>query len=146
MLEQSARCSFNQIQHFLKPVDTAVIRIGHFGGIRIGCEFQKQANTITHSGWGTLLEGVEILPIHCEYQVEAAEVLRLHHAGTKRRHVVATAKRSLARACVGGSAYVVSGRAGGFDLEREIGSFTRRNLAKHDFRSGRAADVTEADE
>jgi hypothetical protein len=146
MLQQSPRCGFDQIQYFLKSVGTAVIRIGHFGDIRIGCEFEKQANTITHRGWGALLEGVEILPIHCEYQVEAAEVLRLHDPRTKRGHVIAAAKRSLARACIGRSAYVVGGCSGGLDLEREIGRLTRRNLAKHDFRCGGAADVTKADE
>jgi hypothetical protein len=146
MLQQPPRCSFNQIQHFLKPVGTTVIRIRHFGGICVGCEFQKQANAILHGSRGALLESVEILPIHCEYQVEAPEVLRRHHPRTKRRHIVAAAKRSLARARIGRCAYVVGGRPGGLDFECEIGRFTPRNLAEHNFRSGGTADVTQADE
>jgi hypothetical protein len=82
VLQQSPRCSFNQVQHFLEPIGAAVIRVGHFGYIRVGCEFEEQTNSIAHSGWGALLEGVEVLPIHCEYQVEAAEVLRLDHPRT----------------------------------------------------------------
>jgi hypothetical protein len=82
MLQQSPRCSFNQVQHFLKPIGAAVVRVGYFGCIRVGCEFEEQANTMARGGWGVLLEGVEVLPIHCEYQVEAAEVLRLDHPRT----------------------------------------------------------------
>jgi hypothetical protein len=145
MLQQSARCSFDQIQYFLKPIGATVIRIGHFRGIRLGCELEKQANTSARRDWGALLKVVEVLPIHREYQVEAAEVLRLDHSRTKRRHVVAAAQRSLARARVWRSACVVGGGAGGFDFECQIGRFPRRDLAKHHFRGGRAANVTEAD-
>jgi hypothetical protein len=146
MLQQSPRCGFNQIQHFLKSVGPAVIRIGHFRLIRVGREFEEQANAIARSGWGALLQGIEVLPIHCEYQVEAAEVLRVNDPCTKCRHVVTTAKRSLARACIRGSADVVRGGSSGVDFECEIRRFTRRDRAKHGFRGGRPANVTEADE
>jgi len=146
MLQQSPRCSFNQVQHFLKSVSPAVIRIGHLSGIRVGCEFEKQPNAITHRGWGALVEGVKVLSVHCQYQVEAAEVLRLNHPRTQRRHVVAAAKRSLARASIRRSADVIGSCAGGVDFQYEIGRLSRRDLAKHDLCGGRAADITEADE
>jgi len=75
VLQQSSRCSFNQIQHFLKSVGPTVIRVGHFRRIRFRCEFEEQANAIARSGWGALLESPEVLPIHCKDQVKALEVL-----------------------------------------------------------------------
>jgi hypothetical protein len=146
MLQQPPRCRFDEIQHFLEPVGPTVVWIGHLCGIRLRCEFEEQANTIAGCGWGALLERVEVLPIHCEYQVVAAEILWLDYPCTKCGHVVAAAERCLTRACVWRSADVVRGGTRGSDFEGEIGRFTRRNLAKHHLRGGRAADVPQADE
>jgi len=146
MLQQSSRCSFDQIQHLLKSVGPTVVRVGHFRRIRFGCELEEQANAVAHSGRGALLKGSEVLPIHCEDQIKPMKVLCLDRPRAQRRHIVATTQRCLARACVWRRTDVVRGRPGGGDFECQIRRFAGRNLAKYDFRGRRAADVPQADE
>jgi hypothetical protein len=50
MLQQSLRCSLDEIQHFLEPIRAPVVRIRYLRDVAIRRKFQEQANPIACRG------------------------------------------------------------------------------------------------
>jgi len=81
--EESARSGFDEVQYFLEAVRPAVVRIGYFLGLAVGCELEKQPHPLTCLLRRTPVQHRQILAIHGENEVELLEIPRLDDPRTQ---------------------------------------------------------------
>ena len=74
--EQSARGGFDEVEHLLETVRSAVVRIRHVLGACVRGELEKQPQPLVCRSGRTALQHRQVLAIHGEDQVETLEIAR----------------------------------------------------------------------
>ena len=143
--QEPARGGFDEVEYFLETVGSTVIGVGHFLGVAVWREFQKQPQALTGLLRHSPLQHREILAIHGENEVEALEIARLDDTRAQRLEVITAPRGGRPHARVGGLADVIARGAGGIHFESELGRFARRQRAHHRFSRRRSTDISQAD-
>ncbi|CAM2170258.1 hypothetical protein BLAT2472_11333 [Burkholderia latens] len=145
-VQQARARALDLIEHLLKTLRTAEIRIGDFGLGRARRELHQQAQLVAMLGRAAPAQLGEVCFIHRQQQVEPLEIRRAHLSRPQRRQVIAARACSGLRARVGRLADVPV--AGARRIDRDpVGQPGRVHLVTHHaFCGGRTADIAETDE
>jgi hypothetical protein len=141
--EQAPACLFHEVQHFLKPVGSAVVRVGDVFGATLRAKLEEQVQPFVRRRRRAPVQHLQVLAIHGEDQVELLEVSRLDDARTHSAEIVSAASRGRSGARVGRLPDVIPGSTCRGHLDAELGSLTRRECAQYRLRRRGAADVAE---
>ena len=146
MLQKAGGRVFDQIQHPVKTLRTAVIWIGHLPLREAPAEFQEKLGIRWCAIRFQRTEKNEVFAIHGENVVEFHEIGRQYAAAADTRKIVAALCRGGRRTRVRGIARVVAMRARRINQDAAFQPFRLHEMAKNSFCRGRTADISHADE
>jgi hypothetical protein len=114
----------------------AVVRIGHRQPSRFLAERQEQPRPIVMAARRDALQVAQVLFVHRQQQVEAAEILDAHLPRAQSRDVITAAARRLDGAPVRWRADVVIGGTGRIELQAQVRRLAFGQVPRHAFRRG----------
>jgi len=146
MREHAGYGLLDQIEDVLETVRTAVVGIRHIGTAQMWCELEQETYAIAILRRAYLEQRYAVQLVHRDDELEVLEVALVHPSRTLRAQIHTAPLRRALRARIGRISDVIRVRTGRIDLHVEVGRALKHDLAKNPFRSGRAADVTHANE
>ena len=146
VVEKTLTGILHQVEHLFEAVMSAVVGVRHDRGIMTSAEFCQAPQLLAMFFRAALLGQRKIVPVHCQQQIMAREIVAHDLPGSQIGEIVATALCMALAAIIRRLTRMVIVRASRIHEHLMLKPMLPDQIAKHTVRGRAAADIPHAEE